>query len=156
MYITLAIIGGFIGLIVTGAAIYTVWSVRVHTNRQQAEHTAQLDRDQSVQLMEVLRSWTAMDYAAIAVFVIGMMLIIADLFAVIRDRDSYPYYHYGYLFSAFIFVLVGMLFMVIRLAVVLRLYKSYHSKLNSTAKTESTLPNEYYEPDKTDESNERI
>lgn len=159
MYNTLIIIGGFIGLIVTGAAVYTVWSVKEQSSRQQDELTSQFSKDPSEQFKDVLRSWTAMDYAAIAVFVIGIMLIIADLFAVIRDRDSYPYYHYGYLFCAFIFVLVGMMFMVVRLGVILRSNKpNYlnHSELSLTAETQPTFPHENNEPDKTNETNERI
>lgn len=61
-----------------------------------------------------------MDYAALFVFMIGAMLLLSDLIAVHRDRASYPYYHYGYLFSAFIFMLVGMLVTVLRLGLLLR------------------------------------
>jgi hypothetical protein len=156
MYTILIIFGGCIGLIVTGAAFYTVWSVmemrkqQLH-QQQQKQHIQQLDitagyTGQSVEIRDILRSWTAMDYGAIGVFVIGMMLLIADLFAVIRDRESYPYYHYGYLFSAIIFVLVGMMFMVVRLGVILR----------SPPKAEPTLLDDDNEPSQTNESHERI
>lgn len=152
MYTILIIFGGCVGLIVTGAAFYTAWSV-MEMRKQQQQHEQQQQSDieagykgQSVEIRDVLRSWTAMDYAAIGVFVIGMMLMIADLFAVIRDRDSYPYYHYGYLFCAIIFVLVGMMFMVVRLGVIVR----------SSPKTESTFLNNDNEPSQTDESHERI
>lgn len=145
MYTTLVIIGGFIGLIVTGAAFYTVWLV-MEQRKQQSSDLAVEHNDQGVKRGDVLRSWTAMDYAAIGVFVIGLMLIIADLFAVIRDRDSYPYYHYGYLFSAFIFVLVGMMFMVVRLGVL----------LNLPMKTEPTFLHDHNKPDQADETDERV
>jgi uncharacterized membrane protein len=138
MYTTLVIIGGFIGLIVTGAAFYTVWSVM--EQRKQQSDLGKGHKGHKVKHGDVLRSWTAMDYAAIGVFVIGILLIIADLFAVIRDRASYPYYHYGYLFCAFIFVLVGMMFMVIRLGVIL------------SPPVEPTLPHDHNQPDKTDEA----
>jgi Na+/H+-translocating membrane pyrophosphatase len=141
MYTILMIFAGCVGLIVTGAAFYTVWSImdmRKQLNERQSES--------SVDIKDVMRTWTAMDYGAIAVFVVGMMLLIADLLAVIRDRDSYPYYHYGYLFCAIIFVFVGMMFMVIRLGVIVR----------SPAKAESTFDHNYNEPEQTDQAHERI
>ncbi len=156
MYNTLIIVGGFIGLIVTGAAIYTVWSVMEQRSRQGDPSNEQLRSDKRAEFNDVLRSWTAMDYAAIAVFVIGMMLIIADLFAVIRDRDRYPYYHYGYLFCAFIFVLVGMMFMVVRLGVLLRTNGEKQTELSSASKTELTLLDEDNEPEQTNDTNERV
>lgn len=125
MYTVLMIFGGIVGLIVTGAAFYTVWSVM--EMRKQAH---------SVKIRDAMRSWTAMDYGAIGVFMIGMMLLLADLFAVIRDRESYPYYHYGYLLCAIIFVLIGMMFMVVRLGVI----------VHSAPKAESTFPHNDDEP----------
>lgn len=153
MYTTLVIIGGLIGLIVTGAAFYTVWSVM--EQRQQSRLVVGLD-NQRVKNSDILRSWTAMDYAAIGVFVIGMMLIITDLFAVIRDRESYPFYHYGYLFSAFIFVLIGMMFMVVRLGIILRSDHNNHTEANSTPEAEPTFLYDDNQPYKTDETRERV
>jgi uncharacterized membrane protein len=153
MYTILIIFGGCIGLIVTGAAFYTVWSVMEMRRQQNVQHhhiqAAAVEagyNTQSVEIRDVLRSWTVMDYGAIGVFVIGMMLMIADLFAVIRDRDSYPYYHYGYLFCAIIFVLVGMMFMVVRIGVILR----------SSPKAKSTFLDDDNKPEQTDEPHERI
>ncbi|MEX2414513.1 MAG: hypothetical protein WD424_00095 [Paenibacillaceae bacterium] len=154
MYTILITIGGFIGLIVTGAAFYTVWSVMEQRKQQSGLVAGHVD--QSVMHRDVLHSWTAMDYAAIGVFVIGVMLMIADLFAVIRDRESYPYYHYGYLFSAFIFVLVGMMFMVVRLGVILRPDPNIPAEVTSAPESKSTFLHDDNQPDKTDETHERV
>lgn len=108
MYMTLAIAGSILGLVVTGAVVFTVWRVLDAAKSGDSDFTA------------ALRRWTVMDAAAVLVFVIGSLLLLSDLLAVMRDRSSYPYYHYGYLFVAFILMVVGMLVMVTRLAVVLR------------------------------------
>jgi hypothetical protein len=149
MYTILTIFAGCVGLIVTGAAFYTVWSVMEMRKQQQSMGQKVLNGGQSessVDVKDIMRAWTAMDYGAIAVFVVGMMLLIADLLAVIRDRDSYPYYHYGYLFCAIIFVFIGMMFMVIRLGVIVR----------SSPKAESTFEHNNNEPEQADQAHERV
>lgn len=118
MYFILAIMGGVIGLAVTGAAVFTVWSAFDAAKREQ--RAGEADKLLDWRRAETLRQWTAMDYGALLLFVIGGMLLLADLIAVIRDRESYPFYHYGYLFAAFIFMVAGMLFMVARLGGLLR------------------------------------
>lgn len=121
MYTILMIFAGCVGLIVTGAAFYTVWSVMdMRKQQQQLPIQQAANHEPTVEVQEIMRTWTAMDFASIAVFLVGIMLLIADLFAVIRDRDEYPYYHYGYLLCAIIFVIVGMMFMVVRLGVIVR------------------------------------
>lgn len=127
-----------------------MWSVA--TQRKQHTYTVQANGNSilKVETRDILRSWTAMDYAAIGIFVIGMMLIIADLLAVIRDRDSYPYYHYGYLLTAFIFILVGMMFMVVRLGVILRSNPNNGPAVKSPLETESTFLDDHEKPDKAD------
>ena len=128
MYTTLVVIGGIIGIFVVGAAFYTIWLIaeaykrRGHFNEEHrvTEHDG------------FFRRWTVMDYAALVVFALGAMLMVADLLAIYRDRESYPYYHYGYLFSAFIFMVVGMLFIVVRLGFVLRTPRRNSDDLNSS------------------------
>lgn len=150
-YSVLTVIGGIIGIIVTGAAVYTIWSVAEARKNRGKAGGGEVGREAG----DALRRWTVMDYAALALFATGALLMSADLMAVMRDRESYPYYHYGYLFSAFIFMFVGMMFMAARLAVVLG---SGNDKTPdkaegvSTPKAQSSLHNDHGQPYQADES----
>jgi len=144
MYSVLTITGGVIGLIVTGAAVFVAWSGIEAARRDKLENK-QADGGESSR-MESLRRWTVMDYAALTLFVLGSLLLFADLIAVSRDRESYPYYHYGYLFSAFIFMIVGMLFTTVRLGVLLHRPKN----LNHVSDGLPPLHHEHGEPYKAD------
>jgi magnesium-transporting ATPase (P-type) len=151
MYTVLVIVGGFIGLIVTGAAFYTVW-----LSMEARKKRVTIGQESQEAKQDVLFAWTVMDYAAIGVFVIGMMLIVADLLAITRDRDSYPFYHYGYLWCSFIFMLVGMIFMVVRLGVLLRSDYNNKGTTRSASQVEPALPNESPQPDKTDKTDKWV
>ncbi|MFB9752999.1 hypothetical protein ACFFNY_15650, partial [Paenibacillus hodogayensis] len=65
--------------------------------------------------------WTLADYAALFLFGFGIVFLLTDLIGVARDRDMYPMYHYAYLLCGTIFSFMGMLFTLVRLALVLRL-----------------------------------
>lgn len=115
MYITLAVFASVLGLAVTGAAVYTAWYVyRLRRGGGEEPAGEPLDRT-------VLLRWTLFDYALLLLSLIGLLFLLTDLIGVLRDRDLYPYYHYGYLLSGFIFTLLGLLFMLTRLFLVLRL-----------------------------------
>ncbi|WP_248924950.1 hypothetical protein [Paenibacillus hamazuiensis] len=114
MNFLLALFGGLIGLFVTGAAVFMAWLYLQH--RKQPETSAYEP--------PVLLKWTSFDYALIILFLIGSLFLFTDALAVIRDRESYPLYHYGYLLCGFVFTFLGMLFMVVRLALVLSMVRS--------------------------------
>ncbi|MFE5319141.1 hypothetical protein ACFQ88_10565 [Paenibacillus sp. NPDC056579] len=119
MKLTLAILGGVIGLVITASAVMLVWYLLQQRSKKEQEASA--DRQGGASM---LLQWTYFDYALIGIFMIGSLFLLTDVVAVIRDADSYPLYHYGYLLSGFVFTLLGMLFMVLRLAVVLSLVRS--------------------------------
>jgi len=117
---TLAILGGAVGLIVTASAIMLIWFVyQLRSSKEQGSS----QNPQKTGAASFLLQWTFFDYALVGVFAIGSLFLFTDVVAVIRDADSYPLYHYGYLLCGFVFTLFGMLFMVARLAVVLSLVR---------------------------------
>jgi hypothetical protein len=122
MNIILAFLAGGIGLLVTASAILMAWlAMQRHKNiRNQETSQGSLQQGISRQMLQ----WTFFDYALILVFAIGSLFLFTDVLAVIRDAQSYPLYHYGYLLCGFIFTLFGMLFMILRLSVVLSLIRS--------------------------------
>lgn len=130
MYTALAVFAAVIGLIVTGAAVYTAWYV--FQLRKEKEEVP----GGSPFMASALLRWTVFDYGLLILVLAGLVFLLADLIGVMRDRDLYPYYHYGYLMSGFIFTLLGLLFMLSRLFVVLRL----------AGKT-AAAPHDHYEPD---------
>ncbi len=112
LYTILQVFAAILGLAVTGGAVYTVW--RLFQAKGKTGAPGKLER-------QLLLRWTVFDYAVLALVLIGLVFLLADVIGVIKDRDQYPYYHYGYLLSGFIFSLVGLVFMLVRLAMVLRL-----------------------------------
>ncbi|TBL73217.1 hypothetical protein [Paenibacillus thalictri] len=104
----LAIFAGIIGLFVTGAAVFTAW---VYVQRRKEGGTQPKLPD--------LTKWSVFDAALLILFALGFVFLLTDVVAVIRDQASYPMYHYGYLLCGFIFTCMGMLFMVVRLAMLL-------------------------------------
>lgn len=112
LYTILQIFAAVLGLAVTGGAVYTVW--RLFQAKGKTGAPGKLER-------QLLLRWTVFDYAVLALVLIGLVFLLADVIGVINDRDQYPYYHYGYLLSGFIFSLVGLVFMLVRLIMVLRL-----------------------------------
>ncbi|SFL27770.1 hypothetical protein SAMN03159341_104402 [Paenibacillus sp. 1_12] len=142
---TLAVIAGLIGLLVTGSAVLMAW-LTMNQLQDKRKHETSNGRLLDGTFRHLLR-WTFFDYALIGVFTIGSMFLLADLLAVIRDAQSYPLYHYGYLVCGFVFMIFGMLFMVLRLSLVL-----------SLVRMESVLsgPNQHEHPGKTEQPEERI
>jgi len=117
MTFALALIGGLIGLFVTGAACFTAWLYQHQRSR--------LPQDAAIGTSEaaVFLRWTVMDYAILLLFGIGTMLLFTDLVSVMRDLKAYPPHHFGYLLTGFIFMFMGMLFMVSRLVLVMAMIK---------------------------------
>lgn len=122
LYVLLAIFAAVIGLFVTGAAIFTAWafySSRSKTTNDGAREIG--DTAQNEGKWSWFLRWTVADYAALFLFGFGTVFLLTDLIGVSKDRDLYPMYHFAYLLCGTLFSFMGMLFMFVRLALVLRL-----------------------------------
>jgi uncharacterized membrane protein len=115
MYTLLGYIAAFLGVLIIAGAIYTIWSIVKQSKNQQNKQSV------SETVGRYFLKWSFMDYAIIIVFLCGMLFLLAEVIAVMKDRESFPLYHYGYLLCGFIFSMLGMLFMVARFAIVLRM-----------------------------------
>jgi uncharacterized membrane protein len=149
LYAILAIFASILGLFITGAAVFTVWSI-IHQHKKQPHADGAADSETpafkqsfSRQAGHYLLKWTVFDYAVLTLILIGLLFLFTDVLAVMRDRQSYPYYHYGYLLSGFIFSLVGVIFMTVRLAIVLR---------SSRVDDDFFAVNNHHKPDQTNAS----
>ncbi|WP_155987933.1 hypothetical protein [Gorillibacterium massiliense] len=111
MFITLAIFGGIVGLLIIAAAVYTALSIR----------KGRSDTAQSGRFPEGTRlHWTVLDYGLLFLLAFAVLFLFVDLVAVLRDSRPYPAFHIGYLISGFVFVLLHAGFLYIRLLLVLR------------------------------------
>lgn len=168
MNIALAIFGSILGLVVTGAAVYTAWMVHqlwkrqlpntlevtvsgdsssVHMREQEDVTAAELPQQraepqsQSAIAAQYLSRWTVWDYGVLGLFLIGIVLLAADLVAMLRDRAAYPDFHYTYLLCGIVFTIMSMLLLFARLAVVL-------SGVQTSQRSSS--PQHHHEPSHTD------
>ncbi|MEW9698605.1 hypothetical protein [Paenibacillus sp. SI8] len=142
MNLFLAIVGGLIGLIVTGVAVYTAWMVH-QLWKQQDEG---LKRSSQAEIAASYFSrWTIMDYAVIGLFLIGLLLLLAELFAVLRDKTALENFHFAYLLSGIVLSAMGMLLLFVRLLVVLGF-------IRSGALPHTISPNHQNKPDHTDQA----
>jgi hypothetical protein len=118
MYTTLGIFAAVLGLIIISGAIYTIGSI--------IKQSKKLQNGQSLSKLagRYFLRWSLFDYAVLVIFLSGMLFLLTEVIAVLRDRTSFPYYHYGYLLCGFTFSLIGMLFVILRLVVVLRMVRS--------------------------------
>ncbi|QGQ97398.1 hypothetical protein EHS13_22180 [Paenibacillus psychroresistens] len=137
MYTILGVLAAVLCVLITAGTIYTIWSIVRQRNNQQSKQPI------SETVGRYFLKWSFMDYAIIIVFLCGMLFLLAEVITVMKDRESFPLYHYGYLLSGFIFSLLGMLFMVARFAIVLRMVQSmdrialvdHHNEPNDTDTT---------------------
>ncbi|TVY08295.1 hypothetical protein [Paenibacillus cremeus] len=127
MMTLLAILGGLIGLAVTASAVLFAWSL--YSQRKPEAST--------------LLRWTFFDYALFALFMIGSLFLFTDLIAVLRDSESYPPYHYGYLLCGFIFTFAGMVMMALRLAVTVSMGRAAGA---------ASMPNHQHEPSQAEQA----
>jgi hypothetical protein len=132
LYTSLTVFAAVLGLLVTGSAVYTAW----YLLQQRGKNTAPGAPER-----QALLRWTVFDYALLTLVLVGLVFLLVDLIGVLKDKDLYPYYHYGYLLSGFIFTLLGLVFMLARLSLVLRL-----------ANQNPASPYQGNEPDKADNS----
>lgn len=141
MNLFLAILGGVIGLFVTGAGIYTAWSVHQLWRQQAASPRAVSQVDIA---MTYFSRWTIMDFSVLGLFIIGLLLLIAELIAVGRDHTEIANFHWGYLLAGIIISAMGMLLLFIRLLVVLSFLPA-----SDLQRTPAIAPNHQDEPNDT-------
>jgi hypothetical protein len=147
MTLILAVAGALIGLFAAAAALLTVWFIYDRTKHKAAQEGRSFDP------MDVagglLNRWSLMDYALLVLFMIGTLLLAADAVAVLRDREAFPPYHAPYLISGLIFTWMGMMFMLARLALLLR-------TLHVSGRQHAVPPQHHHEPDHADHSEQRV
>jgi hypothetical protein len=147
MTLILAIVGAVLGLFAVAAAFLTAWYIMDRTKQKAAQEGRSFDP------MDVagglLNRWSLMDYALLLLFLIGTLLLTADAVAVLRDREAFPPYHAPYLISGLLFMLMGMTFMVVRLALVLR-------TLHIRGRYAAVTPQHHHEPNHTDHAEQRV
>ncbi|TCZ74295.1 hypothetical protein E0485_20160 [Paenibacillus albiflavus] len=103
----LASLGTVLGLLAIGGLVYGIWLIAMH--RRTTADTSKMP------FPSMLLRWTVLDYIIIVLFVLGLLLLFADLTAVLRDRASFSEWHLVYLVAGVIFSFMGMLMMVFRL-----------------------------------------
>ncbi|MGN7382972.1 Uncharacterised protein [Chlamydia abortus] len=121
MYTTWAIFAGVVGLIVTGAAVFTVWHV-YFAAQQDADRQGKPAPGHSLEsrVSSYFLQWTVLDYVMLGLIVTGLLFLFVDLLAVMRNPGRFPYHHHAYLMVGFVFSFLGTLFMVVRLALTLQ------------------------------------
>jgi hypothetical protein len=117
MLFILSIFAGVIGLFITAAAIVTLWQIQANRNRLKQ---AGVPNPSTYAFGEYFSRWTVFDYAMLFTIGVGMIFLLADLYAVYRDRSSYPPYSFSYLLCGFAFIALGLLNLLFRLSVVLK------------------------------------
>jgi hypothetical protein len=135
MYTILRIFAIVLGVILTSGAIYTIITITRQRIKQQDKMTF------SQTAGRYFLRWSVFDYAVILVFISGMLFLLVEAIAVIKDKASFPYHHYGYLLCGFIFSLLGMVFLLARFVIVLRMVGGMDG---------FSLVNNHHEPDKAD------
>ncbi|GGI45254.1 hypothetical protein GCM10008018_11160 [Paenibacillus marchantiophytorum] len=150
MNLLFAIVGGILGLFVTGAALYTAWMVYYLWQQQAASPRAVSRVDIAVKYFS---RWTMMDYAAVALFVVGLLLLLAELFAALRDRAGTDVvnFHFSYLLSGIIFSTLGTVLLIVRLMIVLGF-----AQTGALHRTIAIAPNHEDEPDHANEAENRV
>lgn len=135
MFLGLAIASGIFGLAVTGAAVYTAWIVYEQQHKEAGNESGNRLPG------SFLPRFMALDFALLALFAIGMLFLLTDVVAVMRDRANFPDYHFGYLLCGFVFSLVGVLFLLLRLFLLIR---SIDGRLS--------VPGQHHKPDEADQA----
>ena len=104
-YHVLSIAAGIAAILVAGFGIFAVYAAFT---------------DKSGAFRAALRRWTVFDYFLLGLFLLGTLFLLSDVSAVMRDRDAYPYYHYGYVLSGFVYNTLAGIFLFVRLGLTLR------------------------------------
>jgi hypothetical protein len=117
LYVMLSILAALVALLVACVAVYVGYLMWFRHDRS---------------VLQAFSRWTLLDTLFLGVFVAGLLFLLADAVGVIRDREAYPYYHYGYLLSGFVYNLLGGLFLFLRLGATLRLVNHQHAEPDQT------------------------
>jgi hypothetical protein len=117
MLFILSIFAGIFGLFVTAVTIVTLW--QIHSKRSRLKQ-AGVPNPTTYAFGEYFSRWTVFDYALLFTIGVGMLFLLADLYAVYRDRASYPPYTFSYLLCGFAFIALGLLNLLFRLSAVLK------------------------------------
>ncbi|WNR43080.1 hypothetical protein [Paenibacillus roseipurpureus] len=141
MHLFLAILGGIVGLFVTGAGFYTAWSVHQLWRQQAASPRAVSQVEIAVTYFS---RWTFLDFSVVGLFIIGLLLLIAELVAVGRDHTEIANFHWGYLLTGIVICAMGMLMLFIRLLVVLSFLP-----IDTLQRTAAITPDHQHEPNHT-------
>ncbi|HEX7057643.1 MAG TPA: hypothetical protein VF260_10690 [Bacilli bacterium] len=141
MAVFLAILGALLGLFATGTTVFTLWYLRNQAKKQSANRQKGYGMLSLAELAGgFFLRWTVWDYAVLLLFVVGIIIQLADLLAMFRDRVQYPGYHFTYLLSGFVYVLLGMMLIVMRLAALLKVTRS----------AGAFAPHDHHEPNQAD------
>ncbi|MFD0695883.1 hypothetical protein ACFQZT_17530 [Paenibacillus sp. GCM10027628] len=144
MNMFLAVLGGLLGLFVTGVALYTAWMVHQLWKQQAAAPNPATQ----VEIAAVYFSrWTLMDYAVVGLFLTGLLLLLTELLAVLRDRTAAAMesFHFSYLLTGIVLSAMGMVLLFVRLLIVLGFVQS-----GTLHRTTAVAPNHQDEPNHTD------
>lgn len=142
MNLLLAILGGLLGLIVTGVAVYSAWNVHQLWKQQEAEPKP---CSQAEIAAAYFSRWTMMDYAIVVVFLIGFLLLLTELLAFRRDQAAVESFHFAYLLTGMILSAMGMLLLFVRLIAVLGFIQS-----GTLYRTAAVAPDHQNEPNQAD------
>ena len=142
MNMFLAVVGGLLGLFVTGVALYTAWMVHQLWKQQAAAPNPATQ----VEIASVYFSrWTLMDYAVVGLFLTGLLLLLTELLAVLRDRTVMESFHFSYLLTGIVLSAMGVVLLFVRLLIVLGFVQS-----GTLHRTTAVAPNHQEEPNHAD------
>lgn len=117
MYTVLTVAAALLGLLITGAAVFAAWAV-LQSRKDKTEINTGTASDQSI---HVFLRWSVLDYLVTGLVLVGFVFLAADLTKVLEQREAYPFHHYGYLLIGFVISLAGVLLLLARLHLLLRL-----------------------------------
>ncbi len=126
-----------VGVSAIGVMIYMWWKMKKLLNRMSQD-------DQSQGIRELLK-WTPYDYTILGLFGMGMIYLLIDLYAVIRDKEQFPDFHFTYLLSGIVLVILAAGIWLNRTLWVIRAFHTFQS-----------INQQHTEPTKTDPTKYRI
>ena len=120
------LVGISFGVWLIGYVIYTFLHIQRIDGIDKSKHHAStmLKKLQLESAVKYLAVWNYTDYAMLVLFSMGTLVLAADLFAVIRDRDEFPEYHLPYLISGLVFTFSAAIFWLLRLLLMMWMIKS--------------------------------
>jgi arginine exporter protein ArgO len=137
MYVLLAVLAAMFALLVAGLGAFAAWAA------------FGIGKDRARVLRAALSRWSVFDYMLTALFTVGTLFLLADLIGMAKARDQYPYFHYGYLLSGFVYNTLAGLFLFIRLGMTVRLLgrKPEESDRDLSASSLASADHDHSEPE---------